>query len=76
MMFGHSMGWFGYFTMALFWLAVIVAVLYFIRQNDWWTPKKQEGKHQEDKALAILRERYAKGEVNKEKFDERRRVLQ
>jgi putative membrane protein len=71
MMYGYAMNGFGYFTMALFWVVLIIAIAYVARRIDWGTSKKKE-----DQALNILRERYAKGEMNKEEFEERRRMLQ
>jgi putative membrane protein len=72
MMYGYAMNSFGYFTMALFWVVLIIAIGYLVRSMDWGKSQKKE----EDQALTILRERYAKGEMNKEEFEERRRILQ
>jgi putative membrane protein len=72
MMVGYGMNGFGYFTMALFWVVLIIAVVYAARRIEWGKPARKE----EDQALSILRERYAKGEMNKEEFEERRRILQ
>jgi putative membrane protein len=71
MMYGYGMNGFGYFTMALFWVVLIIAILYIARKIEWGTAQKKG-----DQALTILRERYAKGEMNKEEFEERRRMLQ
>jgi putative membrane protein len=72
MMYGYGMNGFGYFTMALFWVVLIIAVVYVMRRSEWGQAPRKE----EDQALSILRERYAKGEMNKEEFEERRRALQ
>jgi putative membrane protein len=71
MMYGCSMNGFGYFIMALFWVVLIAAVIYVARKIEWDKPAKKE-----DQALTILRERYAKGEMNQEEFEARRRMLQ
>jgi putative membrane protein len=58
----------------VWWLVLIVAILAIIR----WTARS--GPHgapptQEDRAIAILRERYARGEIDKAEFEERKRDL-
>jgi putative membrane protein len=56
--------------MLIFWLLVIVGVVLSIR----WLVR--QGKHgPSDPALEILRERYARGEINKEEFEARKRDL-
>ena len=56
--------------MLVFWALVVTALVLGIR----WLARQG---HQErpDRALDILRERYARGEINKEEFDARRRDL-
>ena len=69
--YGAHWGWVGPIMMALFWIAIIVGIVflvrYFVRQG------RQSGK--EDSALEILRQRYARGEVSKEEYEEKRRDL-
>jgi putative membrane protein len=56
--------------MFLFWLLVIVALIIGIR---WLVGK---GKSQRsDRALEILRERYARGEINKDEFEAKQKDL-
>ena len=57
--------------MLVFWGLVIAGVVLGIR---WLVRQGRE--EQPDRALAILRERYARGEINKEEFDARRRDLE
>ncbi|GAB6108180.1 SHOCT domain-containing protein [Fusibacter bizertensis] len=52
--------------MAVFLVGIIVLVLWLMKRN-----KKSVG----DQALAILRERYAKGEINEEEYNSKRIVL-
>jgi putative membrane protein len=70
---GYGMGWFGMIFMALFWIAVIVGIvlliLWIIRSGG------RPGAKGEDSALGILRERYAKGEISKEEFEEKKKDL-
>jgi putative membrane protein len=56
--------------MLLFWLLVIAAIVLGIR----WLLSQSRGPRS-DSALEILRERYARGEINKEEFEARKRDL-
>ena len=65
---GHMMGWGGGF-MWLFWIFLIVAILWIIRAavgGPSATPKS---------AREILEERYARGEIDKEEFEQKRKDL-
>ena len=72
---GHPMMWgawgFGMmFMMILFWGLIIVAVVVGIR---WLLGQGKESRS--DSALEILRQRYARGEINKEEFEAKKRDL-
>ena len=56
--------------MLLFWGLVIVGVVLGIR---WLISQGKESRS--DSALEILRQRYARGEINKEEFEARKRDL-
>lgn len=56
--------------MVLFWVLIIVAVVLGIR---WVLGQGKESRT--DSALEILRQRYARGEINKEEFESKRRDL-
>ena len=58
------------FMMLLFWVLVIVGLIVGIR---WLLGQRREP--QGDSALEILRQRYARGEINKDEFEARRRDL-
>ncbi len=63
-------GFFGGFAMLVFWVIVILLIV--------WVVKEVAGKnsHSEtNKALEILKERYAKGEINKEEFESKKKDL-
>ena len=69
----HPMWWWGWGMMAmmfLFWVLFIVGLIVGIR---WLVGKGKEQK--QDSALEILRQRYARGEINKDEFEARRRDL-
>lgn len=74
----HPMwGWWGIWGIAmmlfvfLFWALVIVAIVLGIR---WLL--RQGRPEVSDSALEILRQRYARGEINREEFEARRKDLQ
>ena len=72
---GYGMGWFGPIIMVAFWIAVIVAVVFLIR---WLMKAPRTGEQwarSEDSALEILKRRYARGEINKEEFEEKKKDL-
>jgi putative membrane protein len=56
--------------MLVFWGVVIAAIVLTIR----WLAG-QGGRPGSDRALDILRERYARGEINKDEFEAKRRDL-
>jgi putative membrane protein len=56
--------------MMLFWVLVIAGLVLGIR---WLVTQGRESRS--DTALDILRQRYARGEINKEEFDTKRRDL-
>jgi putative membrane protein len=76
-------GFFGFFFMIIFWVLIIWAVFAFLRclggggscmGHDHGREHKHGG-HKEKTALDILKERYAKGEIDKKEFEEKKRDL-
>lgn len=63
----HSMGWFGWSMMVLFWGLVIYGVV--------WSMRSRKDLVSRDDALDVLKRRYALGEIDREEFEERRLVL-
>lgn len=66
--------------MGIFWLLLVVlivlGIVYLARALNLGQMFKTEGSAPaEDKALALARERYAKGEINKEEFEQLKREL-
>ena len=72
---GFGMGWVGGIMMVVFWIAVIVAIIFLIRWLAASTRSKNHGLKSEESALEILKKRYARGEINKEEFEEKKRDL-
>jgi putative membrane protein len=75
MMYYHNGGmpyhhwFFGGLGMIVFWVVVILLIMWIVRGK-----KSHMWKH--DHAMDILRERYAKGEIDKEEFESRKKSLE
>lgn len=65
----------GMTLMLLFWVAVIFVVVYAIRTFGHDGRTRQGSDPAEDRALAMLRERYARGEIDHAEYEERHRKL-
>jgi putative membrane protein len=79
--YGHHLGGlgfgFGWIFVIIFWLLIIFAALALVRGlsgHSCWH-NLGENKDKGNKALDILKERYAKGEVNKEDFEKMKKDL-
>lgn len=74
--YGYDGGWafFGLFHMLLWWVLIVLGIVVLAR---WaFGGRHHSGRHAaEDRALAILRERYARGEIDKAEFEARKRDL-
>ena len=70
MMGGWGMGWFGMIFMIVFWGLIIVGLVSLIRWLIQNTSRKgQSGVSVGPKAIDILKERYAKGEISQDEFE-------
>jgi putative membrane protein len=76
MMGGWGMGWFGMIFMLVFWVLVIVGLVFLIRWLIQATKGEKDASRGSYKAIDILKERYARGEINKEEFEKIKRDLQ
>jgi len=83
MMWGWGNGWpmmggfggFGLIMSVVFWALVIWAIVVLVR---WLARSSHSGRGHwqgEDSAIQILKDRYAKGEINKEEFEQKMKDL-
>ena len=68
---GWGMG-FGMISMVLSWILVILGIVVLVR---WVGGSSASGTPPSKTALDILNERYARGEIEKQEFEEKKRVL-
>jgi putative membrane protein len=74
---GYGMGWFGGIFMVVFWILIIVGLVFLIKwlvqsTKEHSSPGRRESS---GRALDILKERYARGEIDKQEFEEKKRDL-
>ena len=64
-------GWFGFILQIIFWIAIILLIV--------WLAKRITGfefqSSQKDSALDILKKRYARGEIDKKEYEEKKKDL-
>ena len=68
-------GWAGLLFMLVFWVLIIVLIILLIRRLLSSGTGRTAGPLQEDSALEILKKRYARGEINKEEFESKKKDL-
>ena len=73
MQWGGGWGWglFGFLHMFLWWILIILGIVVLAR----WLGSSGPRHGSRDSALDILRERYARGEIDKAEFEARKRDL-
>ncbi len=75
--YGDSFGWgFGGFIMGIvmfaFWFGLLFLIVWTIKELVTGGSRSKK----EDSAMEILKERYAKGEIDKKEFEERKKALE
>jgi len=68
-------GIFGIILSVIFWVLVIWAIVALVRWAVWSSHGGKSHWHGEDSAIQILKDRYAKGEIKKEEFEEKMKDL-
>jgi putative membrane protein len=72
--YGHMLPWIswaGPIAMVVFWALVVTAIVFLIR----YLARQSRSSASDSLALAILKERYAKGEIDKVEFDQKRKDI-
>ena len=64
-----GMGWFGGIFMMVFWILVIIGLIFLIKLLAQTGNKSKEDDESGSKAMAVLKERYALGKIDKSKFE-------
>jgi putative membrane protein len=75
MMGGYGMGWFGGIIMIVFWILIIVGLVFLIKWLIQSTGRDKMAGSGGDRSLEILKERYARGEIDKEEFETKKKDL-
>jgi putative membrane protein len=70
---GHMI--FGTLTMLAFWGGLIVLVVFLVRWLGGGSNFRQDPPTSRRTAIEILQERFAKGEIDKQEYEEKRRLL-
>jgi putative membrane protein len=75
-MMDYGMGWgFGWLGMVIFWIVPLILLLVGIKylfSDGGFGTRNTPPESSANRALAILEERYAKGEINREEFVQKR----
>ena len=77
MMGWSNWGWGGAFGLGMmlfmlaFWVLVALGIAYLVK----WLLSQDQGRKSESKALEILKERYAKGEIDKKEFEAKKKDI-
>jgi putative membrane protein len=68
---GHGLGWMGPVLTVAFWAAIITGGVFLIRSMV----RRGSPGTREESALETLRQRYARGEIDKREYEEKRKDL-
>ncbi len=78
--YGINEGWYGHtlfggFFMVIAWVLIIWLVVWLVRGGGAQVRKHEGSEHHSKTALAILSERYAKGEIDRKEFEEKKKDI-
>ena len=71
---GYGMGGVGWIAMLLFWIVIIAGTVLLVRYLPAGHGGEDAARKDRD-PLDILKERYARGDIETEEFEERKRIL-
>lgn len=71
MNFGYGFGSFGWISMILWWVLIIAGIVALLK----WVINQSRGGISGKSALDILKERYAKGDIDRKEFEEKKKDL-
>lgn len=71
-MMGYGYGWFGWIFDVLFWILIVFGIVMLVRRLN----HSHHGWRDERSATDILKERYARGEIDKKEYEEKRKDLE
>lgn len=69
---GWGWGWFGLIHTVLWWFLIILGIVVLVK---WLSGGASRKETPERRALEILAERYARGEINREEFEQKKKDL-
>lgn len=69
---GYGFGGMGFIFMVFWWVLIIAVVILIVR---WLMGKSRGADHRSRSALELLKERYARGEIDKKEFEEKKKDL-
>ena len=72
-MMSNNWGWmgFGWLFMIAFWILIFLGIIWLIKNFA----NQNQNLNKDSQALEILKQRYAKGEINKQEFEEKKKDL-
>jgi len=70
------MGWFGPLGLILFWVLMILVIVLLIQRIRTSKGNGREAGPAAESALDILKKRYARGEINKEEYLEKKKDVE
>lgn len=72
----HDMGWGGMWFGWLFWIIILIVVIWIVVRFAGGGQSRQLPPASHETPLDILKKRYAKGEINKEQYEQMKKDLE
>jgi putative membrane protein len=76
MMGGYGMGWFGSIFMIAFWVLLLGGLFFLVKWLIQGSRVRLDDARPGSRALEILKQRYAQGEIDREEFDQKKQDLE